>query len=307
VEIAPTDAIDDVREAWLVLAATLVEIDGDLAPAREDTWAFRRAQYARWLLEHPANTIIVARDEDRVLGYAMLRVTGESGWRATSGPYVELETLSVLPEARGREIGGALWNACVAHLQRHVLTDVTVTTPTRNEAARRFYERAGFVPFSSGWWLSPVPDWPQDTEVVPVEDLDVIRPLHRALGEHHAAVEPPGLSPQRPLDAVWERHENGMLREGILLRHGELGFVHATVDETGWAALDTGPLGHIEMLAVSPEARGRGIGARLLHAGARATGRPVVTLDVLAGNRDAERFYAREGFRRVTECLYRKL
>jgi ribosomal protein S18 acetylase RimI-like enzyme len=213
----------------------------------------------------------------------------------------------VLPDSRGRGVGAALWAAAASHFREHGVQDVAVVAASRNAGALRFYERAGFVPFTSRWWISPVPDWPADPDVVPVDDLEVIRPLHRALDERHALVEPAGLPPRRAIDEVWDRHSGGMLTDGSLLRYRDLGFVHATVNEDGWATLDTGPEGHIEMLAVCSAARGQGIGAKLLHAGAQATGANVVTLDVMAGNDDAERFYAREGFRRVAVCLYQRL
>src|SRR5207249_1289727 len=58
-------------------------------------------------------------------------------------------------------------------------------------------------------------------------------------------------------------------------------------------------------LAVLPEHRGRGIGARLLDAvsgEAAAAGLSALALDVAADNEAAIRFYVREGFHRVSEA-----
>ena len=307
IELLDPDDLDAVRPAWLALASYLAEIDADLAAPRvePELWERRRAQYRRWLTDHPAAGIFVAREDGKVAGYAMLRASPSWGWRTTPGPIGELETLSVLPDARGHGIGSALWEACAERLRSFGSTDAIVVVATRNAGARRFYEREGWVPFSSGWWLSPVPDWPSDG-VKPVA-IERVKPMHRALRDHHAAVEPPGLPAHREYEEVWRMHSTGMLREGKLLAAGEDGFVHVNVDQEGWASIDSGPIGHIEMLAVREEARGRGVGARLLHAGARAAGTRVVTLDVLAGNAGAECFYEREGFKRVSECLYRRL
>ena len=65
----------------------------------------------------------------------------------------------------------------------------------------------------------------------------------------------------------------------------------------------------LEDMVVAPEARGRGIGGRLLDAAlaaARQRGWARVTLLTDADNEPAQRFYARHGFERSTMIPYRR-
>jgi hypothetical protein len=72
----------------------------------EDSWRVRRAQYLRWLAV-PKAAVLVARDSDRLLGYAMIRSADAAGsWQ---------------------------WGAQV----------MTISVIAGNEAAVRFYRREG--------------------------------------------------------------------------------------------------------------------------------------------------------------------
>ncbi len=67
---------------------------------------------------------------------------------------------------------------------------------------------------------------------------------------------------------------------------------------------------HVANLAVHPELRGRGIGARLLdhaHSAGRSAGASACGLEVLIENVDAQRLYARHGYREVARKTSRRL
>jgi ribosomal protein S18 acetylase RimI-like enzyme len=71
------------------------------------------------------------------------------------------------------------------------------------------------------------------------------------------------------------------------------------------------PLGpdqaHVRMLGVHPDARGRGIGRRLMHAcidEARRAGKSVMTLDTTERMEAAQRLYEAMGFRRGPDLVF---
>ena len=64
---------------------------------------------------------------------------------------------------------------------------------------------------------------------------------------------------------------------------------------------------HVRMLGVSPEARGRGIGRRLMEAAiaeARARGKTIVTLNTTRPMRAAQRMYESMGFQRDEDRVF---
>jgi len=80
-----------------------------------------------------------------------------------------------------------------------------------------------------------------------------------------------------------------------------LGFAHMRPARDG---VTDEPCGYVSLLALVPEAEGRGIAHRLMQeaeAWARGRGYRLLSLDVFADNRHAVDFYLRRGF--VTESL----
>jgi len=58
-----------------------------------------------------------------------------------------LETLSVLPHARGRGIGTAIVDEVYRELGRLGVRELTVDLMATNTDAARFYERRGMIPY----------------------------------------------------------------------------------------------------------------------------------------------------------------
>lgn len=143
---AGPERIPDLEPLWLALRDHHGSVTAPWGPLQDDvaSWEARRESYERWLHEPDAFVLIAERD-GRPVGYALVRISqGHSPtWRAL-GRAAELETLSVLPEERGRGLGSALLDAVDAELERIGVADIGLTVVEPNAGARRFYERRGF-------------------------------------------------------------------------------------------------------------------------------------------------------------------
>lgn len=91
---------------------------------------------------------------------------------------------------------------------------------------------------------------------------------------------------------VWVAVEDGVV----------LGCVTSCPPGSTWREIGEAHEGEFRMLAVSPEARGRGVGtalARLCEDRARAAGASAMVLSSLAVMTDAHRIYERDGYTRA--------
>jgi ribosomal protein S18 acetylase RimI-like enzyme len=111
--------------------------------------------------------ILVAVEHDLVLGSVTFVGDPASRWREWTEPEeVQFRLLAVDPAARGQGIGEALVHACV---ERAGDSPIIIHTTQWMEAARRMYERLGFVrrpdrdvPYevwNEGDRFSPPPAW----------------------------------------------------------------------------------------------------------------------------------------------------
>lgn len=138
------EAIDELEPLWLAMVAHHGTVARSMGPVRDDadTWARRRAHYAEQL-GRPGAFVLVARDDGgRAIGYALVAMEGPSvTWPDPDG-WAEIDSLSVLPEARGQGLGERL----VARVQEEVGPDVELRlyAMAENADALRFYEREGF-------------------------------------------------------------------------------------------------------------------------------------------------------------------
>ena len=91
---------------------------------------------------------MIAEQAGRAVGYALVSVgEGPSGWELGER-VADVETLSVLPESRGRRVGTRLMNAIEAELSRMGIAMFRVLVIAANEEAMRFYQERGLTPVS---------------------------------------------------------------------------------------------------------------------------------------------------------------
>ncbi len=151
---AGAEALDRLRPLWLALHHHHQAVGGErLGPYVDDdtSWTARRALYAEFLAG--GGFAMLAERDGGLVGYAMVAVktSTETEFDDTwvSGDRVaEIETLVVLPEARGAGVGSALLDAVDAELESAGVHDVLIGAFATNTEAIRLYERRGFRPAS---------------------------------------------------------------------------------------------------------------------------------------------------------------
>ncbi|WP_299565593.1 GNAT family N-acetyltransferase [uncultured Mycolicibacterium sp.] len=150
IELA-TDA--DVAELADVAARTFplacppsVKPDAVAAFIAENLTADRFREY----LADPSRTVLLARVDDRIAGYALL-VDGTPADDpdvqrvVTERPTVELSKLYVLPEQHGSEVSAQLVAAAVEFAIARGAVSMWLGVNQRNERAQRFYAKHGFT------------------------------------------------------------------------------------------------------------------------------------------------------------------
>jgi ribosomal protein S18 acetylase RimI-like enzyme len=144
--------IDSLEPLWVgvhhVHAASMPELGPYVSDA--ETWAEHRPLYVE-LFEKPDTTLLLARVDGELVGYALLHVepVGETfiadTWR-TGERIGELESIAVAPSHRGQGIGSALLDAVDREFEALGVADVIIGLLPGNDGARRLYESRGFRP-----------------------------------------------------------------------------------------------------------------------------------------------------------------
>ena len=144
--------VDSLEPLWVAVhhahAAAMPELGPYVGDA--ETWAEHRPLYVE-LFEKPDTTLLLARVDGELVGYALLRVepVGETfiadTWR-TGERIGELESIAVAPSHRGQGIGSALLDAVDREFEALGVADVIIGLLPGNDGARRLYESRGFRP-----------------------------------------------------------------------------------------------------------------------------------------------------------------
>ncbi|GAA3756968.1 GNAT superfamily N-acetyltransferase [Spinactinospora alkalitolerans] len=178
-------------------AAAVTAIRSAVAP-----YLITTAESLLWRIDHAPPTergrLLVAEVDGRIAGRAGARLEWE-----TSLPGQGTFDVTVLPEHRGRGIGGALARAAEEHLR--TVGAVTLRTLALDEDSGRFAERRGYRRRSTARFqelelaaLPPLPRRPEGVELRSYEDYRLDPgPVHAV--EAAAIADEPG---DFPLDAV---------------------------------------------------------------------------------------------------------
>jgi ribosomal protein S18 acetylase RimI-like enzyme len=102
--------------------------------------------YANFLgsqLKEPDVAVFVAEDDGEVIGYTYAGVEGYD-YMSLRGPAGVLHDIVVDPARRHSGVGRQLLERALAFLKSQNVPRVVLSTATRNEAAQRLFEQAGF-------------------------------------------------------------------------------------------------------------------------------------------------------------------
>ena len=163
---AGQERIDDLEPLWKAMQEHHLSEEREIPgiPMRDpnDSWPRRRAKYERWLAE-PAAFVLIAEEDDRPIGYAMVTVLEPADdTHETRDRFAELQSLSVEAERRGEGLGERLMEAVYAELRALDVRELVIGVMASNEGAIRFYERLGFRPWLA-IYMGTIPDPPPAT------------------------------------------------------------------------------------------------------------------------------------------------
>jgi ribosomal protein S18 acetylase RimI-like enzyme len=151
IELGGREDIESLRDLWLELHHHHASVAPATGPFVDDesSWRVRSGSYRDWLSD-PRSFLLLAREGERLVGYALVRVfeSGDDLRDAWDVPDViaELETLLVVADARGAGLGNRLLDEMDAELARRGIDEVQVGLIPGNDGAQRLYESRGFAP-----------------------------------------------------------------------------------------------------------------------------------------------------------------
>ena len=140
---AGAERLDALAPLWISLSGFHAAITPSELPVRPaaEGWTERRERYRVGLAE--GAVLLVADGPGGLLGYAFALPRSAPETLAVDR-LLEVETVAVLPEARGAGIGTALMDAIEERARELGIGYLSLSVRTANEGARRLYERRGF-------------------------------------------------------------------------------------------------------------------------------------------------------------------
>lgn len=163
-------ALRDIR------LAALRDAPQAFASTYEREAAFTEADWLRWISR--GDTFLAYAPE---LGAAPVGIV--SGYEGEPGT-IELISMWISPQARGRGIGRALVEAVLGQARAKSMTRVHLWAAESNRNARLLYERCGFRPTGE---RQPLPSNPQLPEIAMARSLDRLASAGVAMWPLHPA------------------------------------------------------------------------------------------------------------------------
>ena len=145
IERRGADALDEIASLWHALKNHHAECTPGI-PVRGDdeSWALRRSDYEGWLAQ-PGAFLLLAREDDRPVAYALVRIQEAGPTWLEPDRYAIVQDIAVAATARGGGIGRALLDRVHSESGCDMVELVVLSA---NASAKAFYERLGFEPFA---------------------------------------------------------------------------------------------------------------------------------------------------------------
>lgn len=144
--------LDQLEPLWLAVHQQHQISMPNLGPYVDDsrTWSHRWALYAS-LFDRYDPCLLLARVHDQLIGYGLAyAIPAQDTWLAdtwATGTVIgEIESLSVLPNHRGRGVGTRLLNGLHRHLAEAGVRDIILGVLPGNTDAQRLYAHHGYTP-----------------------------------------------------------------------------------------------------------------------------------------------------------------
>jgi GNAT superfamily N-acetyltransferase len=138
---------DDIDPLLASVAGLFLEDAGRHDALMDLDWPAREgAAYYSGLLEDQTCLVVLAREEGRVVGHLIGRLSGPDSLR--TGRLAVLESMRVAPGSRQAGVGSLLVQHFFGWAREHGAQQASVTAFAANDTAQRFYARHGFVPQS---------------------------------------------------------------------------------------------------------------------------------------------------------------
>ena len=161
--VADSARLDEVEAVWRTLHQHHVDLDHERNSRIRDerqTWELRREDWRKELASADAFLVLAvdtADDPATVVGFAVVYFRDNDNWRVHGPRYGVLETLAVEPTYRGAGLGQRIMATVYGRMRELEVAELSVVVVERNEDARRFYEREGFLPWHVTYF-GPIPE-----------------------------------------------------------------------------------------------------------------------------------------------------
>ncbi len=148
-KVVGTSRLSKLEPLWKSLMKHHAEIAPQLGPTRapDEAWERRKSFYGE-VLQKPDSFTLLAKRDGKPVAYALVHLEkGSVTWKTG---YVKgvLETIAMLPEERGKGVGGTLFERALQELNTIGIKDISLEVISTNYDAIRFDERKGMSQFS---------------------------------------------------------------------------------------------------------------------------------------------------------------
>jgi len=146
--LTAVDGLEELRPLYLGMHAThlATAVWGPLVADADLSWQRRRALYEEALLDEDAAYYVARAEDGSATGYTLVVPSPEPDDTFDTLGTLELVSLSVAENHRGRGIGRRLVHAVEEHARAHGIQTVKIAVLVGNHRAEALYRELGYHP-----------------------------------------------------------------------------------------------------------------------------------------------------------------